>query len=74
MILKVVTYVEIDRIDDQSGIPVLVDFLQNEFYEHLRKKSFVNTLSRALRNGSPPIKDFKIISVDDAFETLRTSK
>jgi len=74
MILKVTTYVEIDRIADQEGIPVLVSFLQNEFYEHLRKKSFTSILARALKQGSPPINDFKIISVDDALESLRTSK
>lgn len=74
MILKVTTYVEIDRISDQTGIPVLIDFLQNEFYEHLRKKSFTSTLAKTLKQGSPSIEDFKIISVDDALESLRKTK
>lgn len=76
MVIKVPIYVEIDTVD-QRELPKLVGVLMQGFYEILRKEEnyntktyrYINISKKELSNLS-----MKIISRDDALESLRTSK
>lgn len=75
MIIKVSIYVELE-VPSPSTIPVFSSYFQRIFSEKLRKQSFIKDLERynLVECDGEVVEDFKILTVDEALEILRTRK
>lgn len=75
MIIKVSIYVELE-VSGPSTIPVFSSYFQRKFSETLRKKSFTKDLERYnfVECDGEVVEDFKVLTVEEALESLRVKK